>query len=39
MESFFKKTSSWTQPRTMEEISHIFEEHDMKIVGPPLKPG
>jgi quercetin dioxygenase-like cupin family protein len=39
MESFFKKTSSWTQPPTIEEIRHIFEEHDMKIVGPPLKPG
>jgi len=37
MEDFFKTTDSWTSPPTMAEITKAFEDHDMKIVGPPLK--
>jgi quercetin dioxygenase-like cupin family protein len=37
MEDFFKTTDSWTSPPTKEEIAKVFEDHDMKIVGPPLK--
>jgi quercetin dioxygenase-like cupin family protein len=37
MEEFFKKTSLWTRPPTKEEIVQVFEEHDMKVAGPPLK--
>ena len=37
MEEFFKKTSLWTSPPTAEEIAKVFEEHEMKVVGPPLK--
>jgi quercetin dioxygenase-like cupin family protein len=37
MEAFFKITSDWTSPPTREEIEKVFEKHDMKIVGPPLK--
>lgn len=37
MEAFFKVTDSWTLPPKPEEIAKIFEEHDMKVVGPPLK--
>jgi len=37
MEDFFKVTDSWTSPPTNEEIVKVFEEHDMKVVGPPLK--
>jgi quercetin dioxygenase-like cupin family protein len=37
MEEFFKTTDSWTSPPTMAEITKAFEDHDMKIVGPPLK--
>jgi len=37
MEDFFKTTDSWTSPPTMTEIIKAFEDHDMKIVGPPLK--
>lgn len=36
MEDFFKTTDSWTSPPSMEEITKAFEDHDMKIVGPPL---
>ncbi len=36
-ESFFKVTDTWATPPNKEEISKVFEEHDMKIVGPPLK--
>ncbi len=39
MEAFFKVTDSWTSPPNKEEITKVFEEHDMKIVGPPLKIG
>jgi len=37
MESFFKVTNEWTSSPTREEINRVFEEHDMKVVGPPLK--
>lgn len=37
MEAFFKVTDTWTSPPTKEEISKVFSDHDMKIVGPPLK--
>jgi quercetin dioxygenase-like cupin family protein len=37
MEAFFNVTSTWTAPPTREEIIKVFEEHDMKVVGPPLK--
>jgi len=37
MEAFFKATDAWTSPPNKEEITKVFEEHDMKIVGPPLK--
>ena len=37
MEEFFKKTSLWTSPPSQEEIIRVFEEHGMKVVGPPLK--
>ena len=38
MEDFFKVTDAWTSPPTKEEIEKVFEEHEMKVVGPPLKP-
>jgi len=37
MEAFFKITDSWTSPPSMAEITKAFDDHDMKIVGPPLK--
>lgn len=37
MEDFFKTTDSWTAPPTKDEITKAFEDHDMIIVGPPLK--
>ncbi len=36
MEDFFKATNSWTKPPTKEEIIKVFDEHGMKVVGPPL---
>ena len=39
MESFFKVTDGWTSPPSMQEITRVFEEHEMKITGPPLKAG
>lgn len=38
MEEFFKATDLWTAPPSNAEIERIFEDHDMKVVGPPLKP-
>lgn len=38
MEAFFKVTDKWTSPPSQEEIAKVFEEHDMKIVGPTLQP-
>ena len=37
IEDFFKITDSWTFPPTNEEINKAFEDHDMKIAGPPLE--
>jgi quercetin dioxygenase-like cupin family protein len=37
MEDFFKITNSWTDPPSSEEIIKVFEDHDMLVVGPPLK--
>lgn len=37
MEAFFKVTDAWSSPPTAEEIARVFLEHDMKVVGPPLK--
>jgi quercetin dioxygenase-like cupin family protein len=37
MEEFFKKTAAWTSPPTTEDVARVFEECDMKVVGPPLK--
>jgi quercetin dioxygenase-like cupin family protein len=37
MEEFFKKVASLTLPPSPQEMAKIFEDHDMKIVGPPLK--
>ena len=38
MEAFFMVTDKWTSPPSQEEIAKVFEEHDMKIVGPTLQP-
>lgn len=37
MEAFFQATDQWTSPPSKDEIAKVFEDHDMKIVGPPLK--
>ena len=37
IEDFFKVTSFWTSPPSKEEIAKTFEDHDMRVVGPPLK--
>jgi quercetin dioxygenase-like cupin family protein len=37
MEDFFKTTDAWTSPPSIEEIKTVFEDHDMKVVGPQLK--
>lgn len=37
MEDFFKTTDSWTSPPTNDVIVKAFEDHYMKVVGPPLK--
>jgi quercetin dioxygenase-like cupin family protein len=37
MEAFFKATDQWTSPPSKEEIIKVFGEHDMQVVGPPLK--
>jgi quercetin dioxygenase-like cupin family protein len=37
MEEFFAVTDKWTSPPSKEEISKVFADHDMKIVGPSLK--
>jgi quercetin dioxygenase-like cupin family protein len=37
MEGFFKATDAWTHPPTQEEIVKVFADHDMRVVGPPLK--
>jgi quercetin dioxygenase-like cupin family protein len=37
MEDFFATTDRWTSPPTKEEIAKVFADHDMQVVGPPLK--
>jgi len=37
MESFFKVTNDWITPPTPEEIIKVFADHEMKVVGPPLR--
>ncbi len=37
MEGFFEVTDKWTSPPTKEEIAKVFADHDMQVVGPPLK--
>jgi quercetin dioxygenase-like cupin family protein len=37
MEDFFKTTDSWTSPPTLREIEKVFEDHEMKVVGPPIQ--
>lgn len=37
MEAFFKTTDAWISSPTLKEIEKAFEDHDMKVVGPPLK--
>lgn len=39
MEAFFKVTNDWTSPPSKDEIAKVFEDHDMKVVGPPLVVG
>ncbi len=36
MESFFGKLNSLTGMPARDELVNLFEEHDMKIVGPPI---
>ncbi len=37
MEDFFAVTDKWTSSPTKEEIVKVFADHDMQVVGPPLK--
>ena len=37
METFFAVTSKWTSPPTKEEIAKVFADHEMQVVGAPLK--
>jgi quercetin dioxygenase-like cupin family protein len=37
MEAFFQVTDQWTSPPSKEEIAKVFEDHEMKVVGSPLK--
>ncbi len=37
MEGFFKTTDAWTSPPSRDQIRKAFEDHDMRVVGPPLK--
>lgn len=37
MEGFFKTTNEWTHSPTQQEIIKVFADHDMQVVGPPLK--
>lgn len=39
MEAFFQVTDQWTLPPTKKEIVKVFKDHDMRVVGPPLKTG
>jgi hypothetical protein len=37
LEDFFLTMESMEKEPTAEEIAKVFEDNDMKIVGPPLK--
>lgn len=37
MEEFFAVTDKWTSPPSKEEIASVFADHDMQVVGPPLR--
>jgi quercetin dioxygenase-like cupin family protein len=37
MDGFFAVSDKWIAPPSKEVIAKTFEDHDMKIVGPPLK--
>ncbi|MCD2421738.1 cupin domain-containing protein [Niabella pedocola] len=37
MEDFFAVTSQWAIAPTKEAIAGVFADHEMKVVGPPLK--
>ena len=37
MEAFFQVTDQWNSPPSKEEIAKVFEDHEMKVVGLPLK--
>ncbi len=37
MEAFFQMTDQWTSPPSKEEIAKVFKDHDMIVVGSPLK--
>lgn len=37
MEAFFQVTDQWTSTPSKEEIAKVFEDHEMKVVGPPLR--
>lgn len=37
MEAFFKVTDEWESPPTPDVVRKVFEDHDMKIVGPTLR--
>jgi quercetin dioxygenase-like cupin family protein len=37
MEAFFKVTDQWTSSPSKEEISYVFVDHDMEVVGPRLQ--
>ena len=37
MEAFFEVTDQWTAPPSKEEIVKVFADHDMLVVGEPLR--
>ena len=37
MEAFFQVTDQWNSPPSKEEIAKVFDDHEMKVVGSPLK--
>jgi hypothetical protein len=37
MEAFFLVTDQWTSPPSKKDIAKVFEDHNMIVVGSPLK--
>lgn len=37
MEAFFAVTDKWSSPPEKKEITKVFADHGMQVVGPPLK--